>query len=199
MNFYTTIEKEGISEYKDRGSKFLAYVFPFSEKTALKNHLSVLKKEHRKADHFCFAYRIGTEGNTFRSTDDGEPAGSAGKPILGQIDSKGLTDVLVVVVRYFGGTPLGVPGLVNAYKSVTSLVLQVIPSVQKPILVLLDIQFEYAQMNDIILLLKQTGSTVISRENHLFPAIKAGVPTDRKEEVIFKLKNFRNVEISTIL
>ena len=199
MSFYTTIEKEGIAEFKDRGSKFLAYVFPFPEKTALKEHLSVLKKEHPKAAHFCFAYRIGTDGNNFRAADNGEPAGSAGKPILGQIDSKGLTDVLVIVVRYFGGTLLGVPGLINAYKSVTSLVLQLIPSVQKPILILIDIQFDYTQMNEIILMLKQTGSTVISLENQLFPAIRAGIPTDRKEEVIFKLKNLRNVEISTIL
>ncbi len=199
MSFYTTIEQEGMAEYKDRGSKFLAYVFPFSAKTALKNHLAFLKKEHPKAAHFCFAYRIGTDGNNFRSADDGEPAGSAGKPILGQIDSKGLTDLLVIVVRYFGGTLLGVPGLINAYKSVTSLVLQVIPSVQKPILIFMNIQFDYTQMNDIILLLKQTGSTVISLENQLFPAIRAGVPVDRKDEVMFKLKNLRNVEISTIL
>src|SRR4051812_44945561 len=127
MNHYNTIEKPAETEYKDRGSRFLAYAFPVQTTDDFKKRLKELKEEHPKAAHHCFAYRIGTDGNSFRAGDDGEPSGSAGKPILGQIDSKGLTDTAVVVVRYFGGTLLGVPGLINAYKTSTSLALQLTP------------------------------------------------------------------------
>jgi uncharacterized YigZ family protein len=99
-----------VAEFKDRGSRFLAYAFPISSADDFKKRLKELKEEHSKAVHHCFAYRIGTDGNSFRSSDDGEPSGSAGKPILGQIDSKELTNTAIVVVRYFGGTLLGVPG-----------------------------------------------------------------------------------------
>ena len=199
MSSYNTIEKEGTAEFKDRGSKFLAYCFPFSDKADLKKHINALKKLHPKAGHFCFAYRIGTDGNNFRSSDDGEPAGSAGKPILGQIDSKGLTDVLVVVVRYFGGTLLGVPGLINAYKSTASFALQVTPIVTKPVLSHIQIQVDYTLINEVLQLLKQYGSLIISQENQLFSIIKAGIPKERETEIIYKLKNLRNVEISTLL
>lgn len=106
-DFYTTIEKPSSAEFKDRGSKFIAYAFPIAIADDFKKLLQGLKKEHPKAVHHCFAYRIGTDGNNFRSSDDGEPSGTAGKPILGQIDSKGITDVAVIVVRYWGGTMLG--------------------------------------------------------------------------------------------
>ena len=114
---YYTIEKPSVAEFKDRGSKFIAYAFPITDVIEFKEKLSALKKEHPKAVHHCFAYRMGLDGINFRVSDDGEPSGTAGRPILGQIDSKQITNVLIVVVRYFGGTLLGVPGLINAYKS----------------------------------------------------------------------------------
>ncbi|HPG12861.1 MAG TPA: YigZ family protein [Chitinophagaceae bacterium] len=117
MNEFLTIEKSTTAEYKDRGSKFLAYAWPINDKDSFKEHLAAVKKEQPKASHHCFAYRIGTDGNNYRVSDDGEPSGTAGRPILGQIDSKELTNVLIIVVRYFGGTLLGVPGLIQAYKS----------------------------------------------------------------------------------
>ena len=104
QDFYYTIEKASVAEFKDRGSKFIAYAFPIITVDDFKKQLQQLKKEHPKAAHHCFAYRIGTDGNSFRSNDDGEPSGSAGKPILGQLDSKQITNAAVVVVRYFGGT-----------------------------------------------------------------------------------------------
>jgi uncharacterized YigZ family protein len=199
MSFYNTIEQEGVAEFKDRGSKFLAYAFPLSDAKELKTVIQKLKREHPKAVHFCFAYRLGADGNVFRSSDDGEPAGSAGKPILGQLDSKEVTDILVVVVRYFGGSLLGVPGLINAYKTVSSLVLQVIPIVQKPVLRYCSIQFDYTQMNDISMIIKQFGCVVVSKENQLFQSIKLGIPNERKDDVLHRLRNLRNVEISTLL
>ena len=131
MEVYFTIEKTATAEFKERGSKVLAYAWPVKTADQVKECLQEVKKEHPKATHHCFAYRLGTDGLQFRANDDGEPSGTAGKPILGQIDSKQLTDVLVVVVRYFGGTLLGAPGLINAYKMSTAMVLQLIPAVQK--------------------------------------------------------------------
>ncbi len=130
-DYYYTIERSALAEFKDRGSKFIAFAFSITDAVGFKNRLNELKKKTSKAAHHCFAYRIGTDGNNFRSSDDGEPSGSAGKPILGQIDSKQLTNVAVIVVRYFGGTLLGVPGLINAYKTATALVLQTTPILQK--------------------------------------------------------------------
>jgi len=115
QDFYTTIAKSGKAEFKDRGSKFIGYVHPIASAEEFRDRLNEVKKEHAKATHHCFAYRLGLDGNTWRVSDDGEPSGSAGRPILGQIDGKGLVNTLVVVVRYFGGTLLGVPGLINAH------------------------------------------------------------------------------------
>jgi uncharacterized YigZ family protein len=196
MSYYNTIQQEGLAELKEKGSKFLAYSFPFADATFLKLIIQKLKKEHPKAVHFCFAYRTGVDGNNFRSSDDGEPAGSAGKPILGQIDSKEITDVLIVVVRYFGGTLLGVPGLINAYKSSAAMALQVIPIVRKPILFKVSVQFDYTQQNDVIAILKQFSCIILSQENQLFSVFKVGIPVERKEEVLYKLKNLRNVDLS---
>src|SRR3954469_11074421 len=125
--FYYTIEREAVTELKDRGSRFIAFTYPVVTADDCKLHLAELKKLHPKATHHCFAYRLGTDGNIFRVSDAGEPSGTAGRPILGQIDSRELTNVMVIVVRYFGGTLLGVPGLINAYRSVTALVLQLTP------------------------------------------------------------------------
>ena len=120
QELYYTIEQETVAEFKDRGSRFLAYAVPVTSIEQFKQKLQQLKELHPKANHHCFAYRIGADGSTFRVSDDGEPSGSAGRPILGQLDSKQVTNAAVIVVRYFGGTLLGVPGLINAYKTAKS-------------------------------------------------------------------------------
>lgn len=116
MDTYLTLAAPSTGEFKDRASKFLAYTWPVSSEQEIHEHLEGLRKEHFKARHHCYAWRLGREGLLFRANDDGEPSGTAGRPILGQIDSAGLTDVLIVVVRYFGGTLLGTSGLINAYR-----------------------------------------------------------------------------------
>lgn len=199
MEFFNTIEQSAEAEYKDRGSKFIAYAFPIKDVAEFKKKLLLLKKEHPKAAHFCFAYRLGIDGNNFRVTDDGEPSGTAGKPILGQIDSKEVVDTAIIVVRYFGGTLLGVPGLINAYRMAALLVLQVVPIVQKPVLLKYSIQFDYTQMNDIMLILKQLNCVVLSQENQLFSLLSVGVPKNRKAELLYKIENLRNVEIVELL
>ena len=193
QGFYNTIVQPSSAEFKDRGSKFIAYAFAIETADDFKQQLQVLKKEHPKAVHHCFAYRIGTDGNNFRSSDDGEPSGTAGKPILGQIDSKELTDLAVIVVRYWGGTLLGVPGLINAYKTAASLALQVTPILQKQVAIKYSIEFDYTRMNEVMMVLKQFNCTVIQQEMQLFCIIKTGIPKNRLEETLYRLQELQNV------
>src|SRR3984885_2618868 len=145
QEIYYTIEKSAQAEFKDRGSKFIAYACPVRNIEEFKERLAEIKKQHPKATHHCLAYRIGLDGNTYRASDDGEPSGTAGRPILGQIDSKELVNVMVVVVRYFGGSLLGVPGLINAYRSAAALALQMTPIVQRQVEKECSLQFDYTQ------------------------------------------------------
>jgi uncharacterized YigZ family protein len=195
MNYYFTIEKPVVAEFKDRGSKFLAYAFPVSSTDDFKKRLKELKEEHPKAAHHCFAYRLGIDKNNFRSSDDGEPSGSAGKPILGQIDSKELTNVAVVVVRYFGGTLLGVPGLINAYKTSASFALQLTPILQKPVLVQYELQFDYTLMNEVMMIVKRFGCVMLQNEMQLFCRMLIGIPRENLNLCLDKLNDLNGVEL----
>jgi uncharacterized YigZ family protein len=198
LEYYKTIQQPSTAEFKDRGSKFIAYAYPIESVNEFKINLQNLKKEHPKAVHHCFGYRLGTDGNTFRSSDDGEPSGTAGKPILGQIDSASITNVMVIVVRYWGGTLLGVPGLINAYKTSTALALQVTPIIQKQIEVTYTVQFDYTQMNEIMLVLKQYNCNIIKQELQLFCSIQFGIPKNRLQEVLYKLNDLHNIELKKL-
>lgn len=198
MDFYQTIDKSGSAEFKDRGSKFIAYAYPVDNADQFKKHLQALKKEHAKAVHHCFAYRLGLNGDNFRSSDDGEPSGTAGKPILGQIDSKQLTNTAVIVVRYFGGTLLGVPGLINAYKTSTALVLQTVPIIQKQVEIMYSLQFDYTLMNTVMQLIRQYNCTVLEHEQQLFSLMRIGIPKNRAEELVFRLKEMNGLEYKAI-
>lgn len=195
MTHYHSIDKPSQAEFKDRGSRFLAFAFPVQSADDFKKQLKVLKEEHPKAAHHCFAYRIGTDGNNFRASDDGEPSGSAGKPILGQLDSRNITNAAVVVVRYFGGTLLGVSGLINAYKTVASFALQLAPAVEKPILVQYELQFDYTLMNEVMLFVKRYGCLVLENEAQLFCRMLVGVP--KAEEIVFldRIGDVQGVEV----
>jgi uncharacterized YigZ family protein len=199
QEFYYTIEKSGSAEFKDRGSKFIAIAQPIATVEEFKQALNETKKLHPKATHHCFAYRLGLDGNVFRVSDDGEPSGTAGRPILGQIDSKGLTGVLVVVVRYFGGTLLGVPGLINAYKSAASLALQITPLVQKQVEKEFVVQFDYTRIGEIMALAKQYNCRVVKQEMQLFCNMTLAIPKNRVTEVSYKLQELKNVELSPVL
>ena len=183
MTHYYSIGKSSQAEYKDRGSRFLAFAFPVQTVEEFKKEWKRLKEEHPKAVHHCFAYRIGTDGTNFRASDDGEPSGTAGKPILGQIDSKTLTNTAIVVVRYFGGTLLGVPGLITAYKTAASLALQLTPVVEKPVVVLYELQFDYTLMNEAMIFVKRYNCVVVENETQLFCRMVIGVP--KAEETVF--------------
>jgi uncharacterized YigZ family protein len=193
-DYYFTIEKESSAEFKDRGSRFIAYAFPVASSDDFKKRLKELKEEHPKAVHHCFAYRIGTDGNIFRSSDDGEPSGSAGRPILGQIDSKGLTSTAVVVVRYFGGTLLGVPGLISAYKTATLFALQTVPHVRKPVLVNYRLQFDYTVMNDVMRILKKHDCIIHLQDMQLFCTMETGIPKAVLELCLLQLQNIKGLQ-----
>ena len=148
--------------------------------------------------HHCFAYRIGTDGNNFRSSDDGEPSGSAGRPVLGQIDSKQLSNVAVIVVRYFGGTLLGVPGLINAYKTASSFALQLNPIIKKPVLINYRLQFDYTILNDVMRIIKKNDCIILRQELQLFCLIEASIPRSQSELCILQLQGLKSMEFSAI-
>jgi len=197
-DFYNTIEKGATAEYKDRGSTFIAIAFPIASVEDFKKELKSIKEKHPKAAHHCYAYRLGFDKNNFRANDDGEPAGTAGKPILGQIDSKELTNTAIVVVRYFGGTLLGVPGLINAYKMVSSLALQLTPIVQNPVLVDYELSFDYTLLNDAMMLVKRFGCQVKKSELQLFCRMVLGVPKAEQALFLEKVTDMNGMEFSLV-
>jgi len=194
-NKYVTITTAGTGDFRDRGSKFLAFSYPVSSAIEVKERLQVLKKEHPKANHHCYAYRIGTDGTQYRANDDGEPSGSAGKPILGQIDSLGLTNILVVVVRYFGGSLLGVPGLINAYKTATALSLENVPTAEKWIEEAYVITFDYPAIGEVLYLLKHAEATIFRQDLQLFCTITAGIPQVHIDPYVQRLSEIRGVTV----
>lgn len=192
---YFTIAEDVVTEVKIKGSRFLGFAFPFNDKADLKKIIKNLKEEHPKASHFCFAYRLGADGSDFRSSDDGEPAGTAGKPILGQIDSKLVTNTLIVVVRYFGGTMLGVPGLIDAYKTTASLLLQLTPVIRKNITVTLTVECDYNNLNTVLTIIKKDNATSIQIEQGLFCRISFEAEKERLMQLKYHLGNVRGVEL----
>lgn len=197
-DFYYTLGSTGTASLTERGSKFIAYAFPIQEASECKARLDELKKEHPKASHLCFAYRIGLDGNTFRVSDAGEPSGTAGKPILGQLDSRQVTNALIVVVRYFGGTLLGVPGLINAYKNSASLVLQTTPVIQKPVEIAYTLEFDYTLLNDVMQLLKQQQTTIHHKEINLFCRLSISIQRARIQETLYHLNEMHGVTINPV-
>lgn len=151
---YNSIFSQSEGLFKDNGSRFIALAYPVETEAEIKTIVDGLKKEYHDARHHCYAYRLGLDGSKFRANDDGEPSGSAGRQILGQIDSAGLSDILVVVVRYFGGIKLGIPGLIRAYKTSTADALQSATVVEKVAGKNFHIEFDYLSMNDVMKVLK---------------------------------------------
>ena len=151
---YKSIAAESKGLFKDNGSRFIAHAFPVETEEEVKEIVAALKKEYYDARHHVYAYRLGYKGDRFRANDDGEPSGSSGRPVLGQIDSKGLSDILVVVVRYFGGIKLGIPGLISAYKTSTADALENAEIIEKIASKMFRIHFGYMSMNSVMKVMK---------------------------------------------
>ena len=188
---YSTLQYAAEGIYKEKGSKFLAFAYPVDSETAIKERIDHLKKEYFDARHHCFAWMLGPDKTHFRAFDDGEPNHSAGTPILGQIRSKGITNVLIVVVRYFGGVKLGVGGLVNAYRMAAENALNNSSIVEIEISENLNLQFDYLILSDIMKLVKNFGLKILEQDFSENGNIKVSVPTRQKEKFIDKLALLR--------
>ena len=192
---YLTIEKPAEAIFKDKGSKFLAFAYPVENDQQIKEILNQLKKEHHTANHHCYAYRLGADKMNFRANDDGEPNNTAGKPILGQIQSNDLTNILIVVVRYFGGTLLGVSGLINAYKNSAAEVIKTATIIEKQILFHYTIQFYFEHVNDVMKLLKQLDCKITSQQFDNNCEINFSIRKANSEQCEEKLKKIEGLKL----
>jgi uncharacterized YigZ family protein len=193
---YRTIEKPAEGLFRDRGSKFLAFAFPLNTESELKNILAQLKSAHPKANHHCWAFRLSIDRSVFRANDDGEPSGTAGRPILNTLLSKDLTNIVVIVVRYFGGTLLGVPGLINAYKSATEDALSHAKVTQKTINDIYLIQFEYLQMNDVMKIVKDDDLTILSQDFNADCSIRVSIRKTMVNQALGRFENLNGISVS---
>jgi len=165
---YKTITKASEETlFKDRNSKFFGYAFPVLNEDDVKESIDLLKKKHHAARHFCYAYQIGVDQVKYRANDDGEPNNSAGMPIYGQIQSFEVTNILIVSVRYFGGTKLGVGGLINAYKTSAQITLEASDIIEKTIDVFYKLSFQYDVMNKVMRVVKERNLTIVSQKLEL--------------------------------
>ena len=195
MDLYKTIKIPSEGLFKDKGSKFLAFAYPFENEIEIKSLIEPLRKEHFKAVHFCYAYRIGLDRNNFRVNDDGEPSGSAGRPILNVLLSKEITNILVVVVRYWGGTLLGVPGLINAYKSATDEALTNAEIIEKTVNDIYQITFGYVQMNDIMKVVKDFDLKIRNQQFDNQYIIEMEFRQNISSQVIERLNKIDEIEV----
>ena len=179
---YRSIAAPSKGIYKELGSKFLALAYPVETEEAAKNIIAALRKEHFDARHHCFAWRLGLTGELYRFSDDGEPSSTAGRPIYGQLLSQELSDILVVVVRWFGGVKLGVPGLIRAYKTATQDALANATIIEKVAGETFIVQFGYLQMNDVMKVLKEMGIAPLRQEFDLDCRLEVRVRLNQIEE-----------------
>lgn len=195
---YKTTEKPFVGDvYKVKGSKFIGYAFPVTSEDQAKEYIKQVKEEHYKARHWCYAWQIGyNDKKKYRANDDGEPSNSAGQPILGQIHSFDITDVLLIVVRYFGGTKLGVGGLVSAYKTAAKMVLDSAEIKMKTINCNFGIVFEYKNMDRVLRILKEHKAVILQRKMTLNCAFSIEIRKKNYDKLLAALQETRIVKIT---
>ncbi|MBR4046682.1 MAG: YigZ family protein [Alistipes sp.] len=192
---YKTIARPAETTYRQLSSKFLVYAYPVETEAEIKEHLDALRKRWFDATHHCYAWRLGPKGEQFRANDDGEPSSTAGKPILGQLLSQEVTNCLVVVVRYFGGTKLGVPGLIAAYKESTALVLSECEIVERTVDVVIDVSFSYIAMNDIMRIVKDMQPKVINQVFDNLCTMTLSIREGDSEQLIGRLEKVEGATV----
>jgi uncharacterized YigZ family protein len=195
-DIYKTIKAPAEGVFRDRGSRFLAYAFPVTNQEGVKPILDLLRKEHHDARHHCFAYMIGSERTIFRSSDDGEPSGTGGRPILGQINSFGLTNILIVVVRYFGGTLLGVSGLINAYRFAAESSIQNSEIIECILKDYYEIKYPYDSMNAVMKIIKEEDISQSGQSFETVCSIIIGFRTTAKEKVLNRFGRIEGIELN---
>jgi uncharacterized YigZ family protein len=190
---YQTIVQPSEGLYKEKGSKFLSYAYPVKCEDEIKKIIEGIRKEHFSARHCCYAWSLGLQHERFRMNDDGEPSGTAGRPIYGQIQSNSLTNVLIVVVRYFGGTLLGVSGLIQAYKKAAMDAISCSEIVTKTVEHILEVHFDYLAMNNMMLLIKDEQLEVVTSQFDLRCLIRLKVRSAKLEEIIAKMEKIEGI------
>ncbi len=193
---YLTVAQPSEGLYKEKGSKFMAYAVEVKDEDEVKEHLQRIRQQHSQARHVCYAYRLGISGETYRYNDDGEPSGTAGKPIFGQLLSFNVTYILIAVVRYFGGTKLGVGGLITAYKEAAKDALLSANIIEKTATRTIDFTFDYAKMNEVMRFLKQHRLDFEQHFNET-PRIVAHIRLCDAEQIITRLANIESIKISS--
>ena len=193
MNSYKTIGAPSKGVYKEKGSKFIAFAIPTNSEIQFKEEISRIKKEYHDAGHHCYAFRIGAEGKLYRFSDDGEPNNSAGKPIYGQLLSFEVTNITIVVIRYYGGINLGVGGLITAYKEATKDALNNAKIIKKEVTEPLAINFKYESMNAIMGLVKSLELEIVEQNFELDCFIKLNCPKRNKHQLQSKLALIPNI------
>jgi len=193
---YLTIRQPCEGIFKDKGSKFIAFAYPVKSESEIKPIIAKLKAEHTKANHHCFALRLTPDRSVFRVNDDGEPSGTAGRPILNTLLSKNLTNILVVVVRYFGGTLLGVPGLINAYRSAAEEALKSTNIIEKTVNDVYGIYFDYTQMNDVMRIIKNENLAIIHQQFDAVCEIRIEIRKSQIEKSLALFNHLQGVKVS---
>jgi len=194
-NTYRTINISSDYLLKEKQSKFYGYSFPVSDTKKIKSFIALLQKKHHNARHFCYAYKIGFEDPVFRVNDDGEPRNSAGMPIYGQIQSYNLTNVLIVIVRYFGGIKLGVGGLVSAYKECAKRTLESNKIITRAITLPIQIKFNYLQMNNVMRIIKQYDLEVVNQEMQSDCVFDILTTKNNNEAVCYQLSRYPEITL----
>ncbi|WP_290877349.1 YigZ family protein [Flavobacterium sp.] len=184
--------------YKEKNSKFYGYAFPVTSEEEIKIHLEQLRKQHHGAVHFCYAFQLGTDTIYYRANDDGEPSNSAGMPIYGQIQSFGLTNVVVVVVRFFGGVKLGVGGLISAYRTAAQMVLQEAEIVEKTIDIYYKVSFDYKNMNKVMRIIKENNLEIVAQKMNESCEIDLAIRKKNAEKIFDIFNHLFEIEIEKI-
>lgn len=195
---YLTIAEPAQCAMRERSSKFLSYAYPVTDEEQIRTHLDALRKQYYDATHHCYAWRLGPYGDSFRANDDGEPSGTAGKPILGQLLSNEITDCLIVVIRYFGGTKLGVSGLIQAYKEAAADVLAESKVIEKTVDVTLRVDFSYVVMNDIMKIIKDETPKIIEQIFDNLCSMTLAIRKSKADILIGKLNKVSGATIEII-
>ncbi|MEK6154335.1 YigZ family protein [Flavobacteriaceae bacterium 3-367] len=197
-SYRTLARPSEVAFFKDRKSKFYGYAFPITEEDDVKPILQQLKKKHHTANHLCYAWQLGIENKGYRANDDGEPMNSAGMPIYGQIKAKELTNVLVVVVRIFGGTKLGVGGLIQAYRTTAQMVLEASPIVEKKVLRKFVLHFGYEDMDKVMRIIKQHQLEIVSQQLQTNCTYTIAVRKDKAQQIAAIFSTLHKVKVGKL-
>ena len=191
---YKTINPASEGLYKEKGSKFIAYTYPVTNEEEIKEYIAHLKKEYYDARHHCYAYMLGADKSEYRANDDGEPSSTAGKPILGQILSNDITNILIVVIRYFGGTKLGVSGLIHAYKTAAADAIANTEIIEKTVNDIYDVNFDYLVMNDVMKIIKEDQPEQLGQDFNLTCRITLSIRQSEVDKIIEKFSKIDSVK-----